>query len=163
MRIALSALLISTLALSACQSRWNPVNWFGSDEPVPAGEVNPLLPQRTSQGLLSRPESVYEGTPVQKVVSVEVARTREGAIITATGVTIFQAAYAVKLQPRNDGKPEGGVITYDLLALQPPGSPYAGTEQSRTVTVAHALTNQHLEGVRAIQVVAVENARQARR
>ncbi len=163
MRIVLPALLISTLALGACQSRWNPVNWFGSDEPVPAGEVNPLLPQRSTRGLLTRPETVYAGTPVQKVVSVDVARTREGAIITATGVTLFQAAYAVKLQPRNDGKPESGVLTYDLLALQPPGQPYAGTEQSRTVSVAHVLSNQQLSGVRTIQVIAVENARQARR
>ena len=164
MRIVLSLLLISTLALTACQSRWNPVNWFGSDEPAPDGTANPLLPGQEDTGMFAkRPVAVYNGIPIQTVKSVTVQKVPEGALITAVGVPYVHGVFAVKLKPRNGGKPENGVLTYDLLGIHPSGAPYGGPERSREVTVGHVVTTQQLKGVHTIRVAGQQNARQARR
>lgn len=164
MRNYVMCLVVGAMVLSACSTRLNPRNWFGSSEEVavdPTGEVNPLLPEEN--GLLKRPEAVYAGIPVRTVTELKVERVRDGAIIRATGVAYVQDAFAVKLSPMNEGKPQSGVLTYELLAIHPSWGARGGPEQTRTVTVAHSLTNQQLEGVRTIKVVAAENARQARR
>lgn len=167
MRIALSLLLISTLALAACQSRWNPVNWFGGSEEIATSEnANPLIPNAKAEkeGVFGKkPEPVYNGTPIYQIKSLQIHRVPEGAMIVAIGVSAVHGANAAKLTPRNDGKPEGGVLSYDLLAIQPQGGFTGGSEESREVSVAHVLTTQQLEGVRTIKVFGTSNARQARR
>ncbi|MGR3711769.1 MAG: hypothetical protein ACU0A6_01430 [Shimia sp.] len=168
MRIALSVLLVSTLTLTACQSRWNPVNWFGNDKEVvlAEGEANPLVPQKNNNNnsvFASKPEPVYAGTIVQQVTSVKVFRVTEGALIEVVGVSAIHGAHTLKLDPQNDGKPVNGVLTYNLLAVHPQGGFTGGPEQSRKVTVAHVLTNAQLDGVRTIRVVAAANARETRR
>ncbi|MEP2530455.1 hypothetical protein [Shimia sp.] len=163
MRIALSVLLISTLTLSACQSRWNPSTWFDGNNQVPKGDVNPLLPPE-SQGLFSPgPDPVYPGTPVLQIQSLKVERVPEGALITAVGLPLTHGVFDIRLRPRNEGKVENGVLTLDLLAIQPPGSPRGGNEQSREVTAGYVATNQDLQGVRTIRVAGAQNAREARR
>ncbi|PSL17289.1 hypothetical protein [Shimia abyssi] len=169
MRIALTALLTATLALSACQSRLNPVNWFGSDEAAvrevaETGEVNPLIPSEETGGLFAKgPAAPYGGTPIYNVKSMEVLRVPEGALITATGVATVHGVFDVRLLARNNGRPVSGVLTYDLLGLHPSGAPGGGSEQSREVTAAVVATNQELAGVRTIVVQSATNARQSRR
>ena len=164
MRNVVICLMVSAMVLSACNTRLNPRNWFGNSEEVPveaAGEVNPLIP--TESRIWQRPEEVYAGVPVRTVTELKVERIADGAIIRATGVAYVQGAFAVKLSPLNNGEPENGVLTYELLAVHPSWGSRGGTEQTRTVTVAHSLTDQQLAGVRTIKVVAAENARQSRR
>lgn len=164
MRNLVMCLLVGAMVLSACSTRLNPRNWFGSSEEVaidPTGEVNPLLP--TQNQLMKRPEEVYAGVPVRTVTELKVERLRDGALIRASGVAYVQDAFAVKLSPLNEGVPQNGVLTYELLAVHPAWGSRGGSDQTRTVTVAHSLTDQQLEGVRTIKVVAAENARQARR
>ena len=159
--------LIAALGVSACSTRLNPFNWFGSSEEVTLTEeekakVNPLIPQE-GPGLMSkRPDPGYLGTPVARVDELRVERIPGGAIIRATGIGTVQGAYSVKLDPRNDGEAVKGVLSYDLKAVQNPSYP-SGPEASRRLVVAHKLTNQQLEGVRIIKVYSQSNARQARR
>lgn len=163
MRIVVLCLAISVMGVSACNSRYNPVNWFGGSEEVEVEgqNTNPLIPAKS--GFSSRPEEQYPGIPVAKVTELKVERIADGAIIRASGVAYVQGAFAVKLMPQNEGKPVKGVLTYDLMAIHPAGGYGGGAENTRLVTVAHSLTDQQLEGVRTIKVVAIENARQARR
>ncbi|WP_299356101.1 hypothetical protein [uncultured Shimia sp.] len=164
MRKIAFSLAIAAIVLSACSTRLNPRNWFGNSQEVATGsttERNPLIPEENA--LATRPEEVYPGVPVQKVTELVVERLDDGALIRASGVAYVQGAFSVKLQPLNEGKPENGVLTYELLAVHPSWGTRGGTDQARTVTVAHNLTDQQLEGVRTIKVVAADNARQARR
>ncbi len=173
MRTALTVLLLSTLTLTACQSRLNPFNWFGSDrevqavkDAVEAGEANPLIPNagKERKGLFGKkPEPVYAGTLLAQVKSVKVHRIPEGAMIEVVGVANLHGVHTLKLDPQNDGQLVKGVLTYNLLAVHPKGGFTGGPEQSREVTVAHVLTPEQLDGVRTIRVVAAQNARETRR
>ncbi|TCL09538.1 hypothetical protein BXY66_1589 [Shimia isoporae] len=173
MRTALTVLLLSTLTLTACQTRLNPFNWFGSDrevqavkDAVEAGEANPLVPNssNTNKGIFSKkPAPVYAGTLIAQVKSVQVLRVTEGALIEAVGVSNVHGVHSLKLDPQNDGKPVNGVLTYSFLAVHPKGGFTGGPEQSREVTVAHVVTSAQLSGVRTIRVVAAQNARETRR
>ncbi|KPA22449.1 hypothetical protein shim_07310 [Shimia sp. SK013] len=169
MRIALAVLLMSTLTLTACQSRLNPFNWFGNDQEVQVDvdetAVNPLVPNSKGGNSIfgERPEPVYSGTIVAQVKSVQVHRVPEGAMIEVIGISSIHGAHTVKLDPQNGGLPERGVLTYNLLAIHPQGGYTGGPEQSREISVAHILTPAQLEGVRTIRVVAATNARETRR
>lgn len=170
MRKSIIAVVVAGVTLSsvgACSSvsasRYNPLNWFGSSEEVNVsnGEVNALIPAK-SKGLFKKTDYVYPGTPVGQVTDVKIERTVSGAIIRVTGVADVVGAHSVKLQPENGGKPVKGVLTYQLLAIQDSGVG-GGSELSRELIVAHALTTQQLQNVRTIKVVAGRNARQTRR
>lgn len=166
MRKIVACLAIAVLSLSGCSTKLNPGNWFGNSEEVavaenPTATPNPLIPEEN--GILKRPEDVYPGIPVQKVTELKVERLADGAIIRASGVAYVQGAFSVKLMPMNEGEPVKGVLSYELMAVHPGAAPRGGSERTRLVTVAHSLTDQQLEGVRTIKVVAKENARQARR
>lgn len=164
----LTVTLISAVGLTACSSRMNPLNWFGGSREVPLEQTgepsNPLIPnERSSSGIMGEnPYDTYLGTPVLKVQDLKIEHAPGGAIISVVGIASVQQSHTVKLQPRNLGQAVKGVLTYDLLAVQNPRFP-VGTEQTRVLRVAHALTDQQLEGVRTIKVIAKENARQARR
>ncbi len=165
MRNLVICLAVGAILLSACSTRLNPRNWFGGSEEVAveatAGEANPLIPEQNQ--LMRRPEATYAGVPVRSVTELKVERIADGAIIRASGVAYVQGAFAVKLSPLNEGVPQNGVLTYELLAVHPSWGSRGGSDQTRTVTVAHSLTEQQLSGVRTIKVVAAENARQSRR
>ena len=163
MRKTVSALLVSTLMLSACQSRINPFNWFGDSSPeiIPSGPTepsNPLIP--AGSGLFSsKAEEVYTGQPVDTVNSLIVERVPGGAIIRATGVAAFQGIFDVQLTPENaDELPVDGVLTYRLEGKRGSASTAPSAEATREVVAARKLTDQMLAGVRTIRVEAVRNA-----
>ncbi len=115
--------LVAALGVSACSSRFNPINWFGGSEEVELTEaekakVNPLLPTEGPNLLGKRPEEAYIGTPVARLDELRVERTPGGAIIRVEGLATVQGAYAVRLDPRNDGNVVKGVLSYDLKAVQ---------------------------------------------
>ena len=162
MRIFVLCLAIAVMGVSACNSRYNPVNWFGGSEDLPdeGSSTNPLIPKKSG---MSRPEESYPGIPVATISELKVERVANGALIRATGVAYVQGAFSVQLQPQNKGKPVDGVLTFDLMAIHPSNGYAGGPDRTREVIVAHSLTDQQLEGVRTIKVVANNNARQARR
>lgn len=168
MKRSFGILLVSAFVLSSCgsvrESRINPFNWFGSSETVEteAEEVNPLIP-RERQSLLSAPVTDYAGTLVSDVSSLRIERVAGGAVVRVAGVTATQGAFDVRLQPDNeDLLPEKGVLTFSLLALQPPGF-RQGPARSREVTAAAFLTDQQLSAIRTIRVVGANKTLQSRR
>lgn len=191
MRFSSIAILCSCVALTACggirESRINPVNWFGSstsqkvekdqyvDENGEVQEVNPLIGKRGQSRQVSKrkkpggsifdrrkKEGPYEGTLVQEVSTLDIRRTSTGAIVAVTGVSSRQGAFDVRLIPTNGGKPVDGVMTYELRALQPIQTAQ-GPSQTRRLQAAVPLTNQSLEDIRTIRVVARSNVQTSRR
>ncbi|MEM7599767.1 MAG: hypothetical protein AAF382_18925 [Pseudomonadota bacterium] len=195
MRSSVLILLLASFALASCgtvrESRFNPVNWFGSSTSssnevettvTASGEVVPVNPlignKKVSQitnvtnrstNALERArllresdEGPYEGTLVDQVTSLEIKRTTTGAIVTANGVTTRQGAYDVRLVVANNGAPVDGVLTYELRALQPIQT-LQGPERTRRIQAAAPLSVQELEGIRTVQVVARRNTRTSRR
>lgn len=173
MRIFTSALLISAMTLTACgavrDSRVNPINWFGNSrsEPAQVQEVNtnPLIPTKTGLFAKSRAQSdKYFGAPIDQVSGLVIERVPGGAIVRATGVTKTQGVHSVQLTPETkDETPVDGVLTYRIEGIQPAPGQAVGSERTRTVVVARTLTNQELQNVRTIRVVAARNARTSRR
>ncbi|MCV3271965.1 hypothetical protein [Roseobacter sinensis] len=171
MRTTVSALLVSTLVLSACggfrDSRANPFNWFGRSEPAPVavaeGDENTLIPTRTGLFSSNRPRDVYLGQPIDTVSDLVIERVPGGAIIRATGVAATQGIYDVRLTPANEDEAVvDGVLAYRLEGLRSGGTPQ-GAPVTREVFVARKVTDQTLTGARTIRVEGARNALQARR
>ncbi|MGH1465493.1 MAG: hypothetical protein ACRBBQ_09045 [Cognatishimia sp.] len=165
MRKSLGVLLVSTMILASCASRFNPVNWFGRAEKVEtstAEEINPLIP-RKKDSIFQRDEAAYAGTIVADVTELKVEKSSGGAVIRVKGVAVTQGAFEVVLEPENkDERPVDGVLTYNMLAIQPAGF-RQGSNQSRELTVARFRTDQDLQGVRTIRILGANGALQVRR
>ncbi len=196
MRVSVLILLTASLVLASCgsvrESRFNPVNWFGSStsssneveavvnadgEVVP---VNPLIGEKRrasqivnvtnrstnaidrAQLLRNKEEGPYQGTLVAQVTSLDIQRTTTGGIVSVTGLTTRQGAFDVRLVARNQGVPVDGVLTYELRAVQPIQT-LQGPERTRRIQAAAPLSIQDLEGIRTVQVVARTNTRTSRR
>lgn len=165
MRTPFTALLITTLLVSACgDSRLNPLNWFGRgrSEPVATGNTNPLIPQERN-GLLRRTEAPYAGQLISKVTELKIERVPGGGIVRATGVGHYQGSYEVKLIELPRANAQDRTQSYEFRAVLPAGQAIKGTEWSRTITAAVFLTDNQLADLRTIRVVAAENAMSSRR
>lgn len=176
MRLTLSALLISSMTLGGCaavrDSSVNPFNWFGGSrsEPVAtapvAASTNPLIPSQRA-GLFGRKRAereIYLGTPIDTVSDLVIERVPGGAIIRASGVSQAQGLYEVRLTPETeDDEAVDGVLSYRLEGRLPENARPGGSVATRTVTAAHAVTDQQLRGVSTIRVVGARNARTSRR
>ena len=170
MRKPLAALLIASIALPGCgairDSRLNPFNWFGRAEvtaPAPGSEtgaVNPLIPKKR-QGVLQRPEEVYQGVLVDRVSELRVERTPGGAVVRVTGISLLQGAYEVQLAAAKT-QPKPNELLLELKAVQPLNQ-RQGSEASRRITAALDLTEQDLQGIRVIRVKAARNSATTRR
>ena len=161
MRRSLTVLLVLTLTLGACATRFNPMNWFGRGQPVKVENTNPLIPAGRAFG---RKPKTYNGRLVGTVEELVIERIAGGAIIRATTVAPQHGSYDVQLTPDNDDElPVDGVLTYRFEAIQPRAFIAPGTAYSRQITAARHVTNQQLDGVRSIKVVGASNARVARR
>lgn len=186
-----ASMLVTACGGGLRDSRLNPANWFGRSTSVKTEtgtvrtadgtveEVNPLIGQRkqsqlkaanrkrtttiTGGGLFGlKKEKLYEGTLVDQVSDLQVERTATGAIVRAVGLTTRQGAFDVRLLPKGDGKPVQGVLTYELLAMQPINTSQ-GPERTRRIEAAQPLSNIELEEVRTIRVIARRNTRQTTR
>lgn len=171
------------------ESRLNPVNWFGSStsQEVESGtvttadgrveEINPLIGEdKQSQlvaanrsslqksGILRRrnKESPYLGTRVDQVTELVVEPTSTGAIVRVSGLSGRQGAFDVRLLPIDEDQPQDGVMTYELLALQPVNTPQ-GPARTRQLQAAAPLSSAELDEIRTIRVIARRNVRTTRR
>jgi hypothetical protein len=160
MRTPVLILLSSSLALSACQSRVNPVNWFGKDpEDAVITESNPLIPDQTEEGqsFFAREQAIaYVGQPIPQVTNVEVHQVTEGQLVMAVGVSSVHGTHTARLVPRESGV-EGGVLTLDFMAIPPEDPIIGGSDLTREITTATVLTDQQMSGVRTIRVAASGN------
>ncbi|WP_113912577.1 hypothetical protein [Roseovarius dicentrarchi] len=163
MRGLVTFLTISSLTLAGCSgfgsSRANPANWFGPSNaaprsaPVQDASVNPLIPEQTNTIFRrKRGPAAYLGTPIYAVQNVVVEPSAGGAIVTATGVSLRQGAFDVRLWPENEGEPVDGVLTYTLRAIQRVDTPQ-GPEQTRRVSAGQFVSSQTLDRVRGVRVL----------
>lgn len=161
MRTPVLLLLTASLALSACQSRWNPANWWDNDAAGAAEDVNPLIPEETEDGrsfFTTQEEQDYRGLPIDKVTSVEVHRVTEGRLIMAVGVSSVHGTSDVRLILPESGAVDSGVLTLELLGRPPIEPVVGGSDQTREVTTAVVLTDQQMAGVRTVRVKALTNS-----
>lgn len=167
MRKSLAVLLVGSLVLAGCNSRLNPATWFGPSRSVATDSdagTNPLISQRA--GLFSRPApaAVDRSERIAAISELMVDREPGGAIIRATGIGARQGAFAARLAPADpDLLPQDGTLTFDFLVVYPEDPTPVGTDRSRSVTAAFTVTDQQLQGVRAIRVRGAQNMQEARR
>jgi len=151
MRTPIAALLLGTLVLTGCASKFNPFNWFrGSNE-----ETLKELPD---------PNVIIDHRGiVDQVTQLTIEKTGGGAIIHAVGLPPTQGYWDAELVPLNGEHPVNGVLTYQFRIQQPVGFERQSTTQSREVVVGHFVSNFKLNGVSQIRVVGTRNARVSRR
>lgn len=138
------AALAALAALAGCgigQSRLNPLNWFGPSAPAPVTVARPAD---------ARPV-------VEQVVSLDIAQTRSGAIVSAVGLPPTQGYWEADLVPVQGGDPS--VLTLDFRILPPPVAMRVGTQPSREVLAGLVLSTQDLAPYRAIVVQGRLNSR----
>ena len=173
MRSLVTVLMISSLTLAGCSglrdSRVNPANWFGKSQtvqraaPVPGETTNPLIPEKRTSILQRKSDAErYIGTPIYAVEGVVIERSAGGAIIKATGLSLRQGAFDVRLWPENGGKPANGVLTYTLRAIQRIDTPQ-GPVQTRRVEAGQFVSSQTLDQVSEVRVLAQTNTATSRR
>jgi hypothetical protein len=170
MKFTLILLTTAGLALSACgwrDSRVNPVNWFGSSEPVEAtltdAAVNPLIPPERNS-IFSRPEAADISVPISSITKLQIDPTPSGAIILAEGVASRQGAYAAELRPVNaELVSEDGILELEFRVAYPAWNTAVGDQRTRTVVDGYSLSRQELSAVRLVRVRGAENALESRR
>ena len=188
--LLVATMLLPACGGSLRDSRINPANWFGRSTSVETEpgtvrtadgrveEVNPLIGERRQAKMIpsnrkvhndsgsifdrGKKEEIYDGTRIDRVTDLAVERTSTGAIVRATGISSRQGAYDVRLLPVGDGGPVDGVITYELLALQPINTAI-GPEHTRRIQAAQPLSVNDLEEIRTIRVIARHNTTQTTR
>lgn len=151
MRMPLMVALVTVLALGACGSRLNPMNWFGGSSTetlVPPGGWN----TRADARLL-----------VPVITEMEVLTTSTGALIRVAGQTESAGAWDVELRPINDGRPLDGALIYEFVHAPSRTPVPAPAEATRRVDASVAVPNTRLAGARQIIVRGAQNARSINR
>ncbi len=143
--------LLLIVAVAGCASRLNPLNWFGSSEPVQATPV--IEAERINDGRL----------PVQQVTALRIEQIPAGAIVHATGLPPRQGYFDAALVPLNGGVAQNGVLLLQLRATPPLTATRTGTEQSRELIAGLFISEQSLLSISEIQVLAETNALVVRR
>lgn len=162
MRPTLPVVLSASLLVSACatisESRFNPLNWFGSSQEVassiPRDELRPLV----LEGELTQ---VADARPlIAQITALRVERAPGGAIVVATGLAETQGFFNAQLVRRSL---ENGVLTFDFRAEAPTGFEAAGSEASRRITAATSLDRADLLGIRTVVVNGQNGSRRVSR
>ena len=161
MRPVIPALLCASLALSACaqisQSRFNPLNWFGTSEAVATGataaEIRPLVPENAADSIIDT------RSLVASVSELSVDRTPDGAIVRAVGTTAVPGQFNAELIATSI---DNGVL--DLaFRVQSPATDASSRVEPRRITAAYILDNRMLSQVRTIRVSGAQNSLTTRR
>ena len=139
---------LALLALAGCglgQTRLNPFNWFGSDreERIEVARAEPTRPV------------------VDQVVSLEVAPTPSGAIVSTVGLPPTQGFWEAELVRVPTDDPS--VLLLDFQILPPITPEPVGTQPSREVLGGAVFSTQDLAGIRTIVVQGARNRRSVSR
>ena len=145
-------MLALAMTLTACatvrESRLNPLNWFGSDsseellttEPVGDTDQRPLIDQ---------------------IISLQVDQTPEGAIVRAVGLPPTQGFWKAELVEVEQDDPT--VLAYEFRIVPPIERNPQGTQRSREILVADAVSTAELRGISQIVVAGRQNQRSVNR
>ncbi|MBY4891641.1 hypothetical protein KUL25_02555 [Rhodobacteraceae bacterium N5(2021)] len=137
-------LVTALLSLAACDSRINPLNWFGGDR---------------EQRITVDPDALGTGAIVDgrilaaEITQLAVEQTTSGAIVRATGVTPAQGYFNAELVLVEATET---LLAYEFRVVPPLGSGAAGLQ---TISVGAELTVGELAGIRTITVIAQNNRR----
>lgn len=158
MKMRIVPALLAVLALTACESRYNPGNWNWG-----GGSTATTLAPQGGYGDRSDQRPL-----VEQVVSVSVENVPGGAIVTAVGLPPTVGYWNVDLVPVHEsvtGKPVGqdGVMWLEYVAVGPLSQQPAVTQAAREVIAGIHLSDQALRGVGQVVVVGQNNQRSARR
>ena len=139
--------LAAFLGISACSlsGSSSPFGWFGGDEPQAASDTAALI----EDGALIRVAGIEEA---------EVAPTRQGVIIRATGIAPTTGYYNARLVPASAEPPEGSVLNLVFVADPPEVPQPAGPPTSRRLIAALFLHKSDLPQVRRIRIQSTGNA-----
>jgi hypothetical protein len=145
--LRLTLALTVVLALAACSTRLNPLNWFGGDREERIAVV----------------ETEVEVDPrmlVSEVVSMSVDAVPQGAIIRATGLPPTQGHWAADLV---EVERTESALVFEFRLLPPPTQTRQGPPQSREIITGTQLSNFELAGIRTITVIGAQNRRSVTR
>ena len=151
MRLPLTAVLVATLALSACgfgQSRLNPLNWFGRSQPADQVALITTAP--------ADPRPL-----VAQVLTMTIEPFPGGALVRATGLPPTQGFWDAELVALPVD--ESGTLVLEFHIFPPITQAGVVNQQSREVTVAYSLSDIKLSGISQIIVQGASNARSSRR
>lgn len=161
MRATLPLLLCATLTVTGCarvsESRFNPLNWFGSSQATalaPASERRPLVPATRST------QVVDTRGAISQINSLVIEKSPDGALIRATGTASTQGQFNAQLVPVSN---ERGTLTLAFKIEAAAGFNGVNSAFSRQVTVARFMSFAELANVRTIRVQGATNARSASR
>jgi hypothetical protein len=143
MRIrTMAAVGLAVAALAGCGGG---ISWFGATETAPEARAAALVTQPL----------------VDQVVSLDVAPTPSGAIVSAVGLPPTQGFWSAELVRVPTEQPATLALEFRIL---PPSATWpAGTQPSREVLAGTRLTEADLAGIRAITVRGARNAATMRR
>lgn len=137
------------LAVSACNTRLNPLHWFGRSHRVQTTAADLAGPAADTRPL------------VAEVLTMSVEPMPGGAIVRATGLPPTQAWWNGELVAQPIGS--DGKLIYDFRLMPPPEPAAVSTDWSRQVTVAAYLSDTKLATITSITVQGAQNARSSRR
>lgn len=141
-------ILSVTLSLAACDSRINPLNWFGGDREQRV---------RVDADDPTRATIVDSRVFISEITQLSVEQTTAGAIIRATGVAPAQGYFDAELV-MIERTPTS--VVYDFRVAQPLGNATSGLQE---ISVGTELSVGELAGIRTITVVAQNNRRSVTR
>lgn len=146
-RIILTLALL--LTLTACGSRLNPMNWFGTSQ------------EETTTAVAPERETVDERVLIDRITKMTIEPAGNGAILRITAQSDTPGAYDVTFVGLNNGLPdEKGILTYEMRVKHPaPTNP----DGLKTLLAAHFVGAFELQNTRRIIVKAADNQRSVTR
>ena len=148
MGFRLTCMALLCLSLAACESRLNPMNWFG-------GSANEELEATAAEPVGTDPQFL-----VGEVIELSVSSVPSGALVTATGLSPRQGYFGAELVEieRADGR-----ILFEFRVMPPLEPTPVGSDAARLIIVAADLSNRDLVDIREIAVQGATNRLTSRR
>lgn len=163
-QVIISGLVLSLVAgcASVRESRFNPMNWFGSSEPVAAAQAGqPVQVRKTLAPRKGYPVFVDTRALAPTISEMQMVKSASGAIVTATASLPSTGYYDAELVAVPTGSADTLVFEFRLRA--PTKAAPAGTPAQRKITAAKSLSNAEISGIRTVIVKGADGARQVRR
>ncbi len=135
-------LVTAILSLAACESRINPLNWFGGEREQRIS-VDPTANAVDTDGRILAAE----------ITQLSVEQTTTGAIGRATGVMPAQGYFDAELVLVEATETS---LVYEFRVASPLETATAGLQ---SISVGHDLTVGELAGIRSITVISQSNRR----
>lgn len=146
------------------ESRFNPLNWFGSSEPTPvatAADGSAVIVLPTLSPRKGYPELIDTRPLAPQITDVQVVRSASGAIVTATALVPSLGYYDAQLVRAESDS--ASTLVFDYRLRPPQKTVGTGNAAQRRIPAAYSLSTPELAGIRTIIVRGANGARQVRR